>query len=680
MSLLTIEAQAAKSAKAAKADRILAQGAREAVDVAQEVIEEARDSTISARDEALNYGSARLFRSWSEASAATFTADEYAMVISTDTGTHTDPVVGGTVNNAGVFRYSSSPAGLERVGDLQGQIAKAWAEGPGEPGGPGTKSAKGHADRAETLADNLNDRLTVIDQPGSSEGGTIALTDGTIVQEYLPNGVAAPAFGTTRQPIVSEDKEYLGEITGSVADNGLRAAAYDEETGALLFGVDEDDQFFCKLAPSVIPPSPSSEEVVAARGTAADLNERLSRALTPAGSAKTSVQNISRLRVLRSALTHLKLGGSALVHIILDGDSWLDSKAYGSTDAITRFYAESGLTNAGPGWIGLGSGQGGGAAIHGTALNNISVTRTGTWTDLFPSASGSPGTPQNFPGYDAARSDANGSIYTVTGSVIGNCTSLTLFCGKGSGIEQSWDGSTWNAVTVTAGSGSTTATIDMTGKSNSLRLRCASGAVVAGLFGLTGSSGVVFSNLSNSGSTAVQKATVQANADYQATLAAFPADAVTVLVQLGLNDTKASTAVDTITDAVGDVVAGYRAAFDGFPSCDIIVACQPNTPQSVQDTLAPLLRVYAEDNDCAFLDWQGFFGPAPSTGDYASYSRDYTSGAASTALPLLEVDTSYRHPSPNSKLVAAGKNAVLSGANLVAGALSGVFLSPFRSN
>lgn len=152
MSLLSVEAQAAKSAKAAKADRILAEEAREAADGAQTITEYARDETVSARDEALNYGSARLFRSWSEASAATFTADEYVMVISTDTGTHTDPVVGGIVSNAGVFRYSGSPAGLERVGDLQGAIAQKWADGPGEPGGPGTKSAKGWAEDASDMA------------------------------------------------------------------------------------------------------------------------------------------------------------------------------------------------------------------------------------------------------------------------------------------------------------------------------------------------------------------------------------------------------------------------------------------------------------------------------------------------------------------------------------------------
>lgn len=228
MSLLTIEAQAAKSAKAAKADRILAQEARDAVDVAQEVIEEARDDTISARDEALNYGDARLFRSWSEASAATFTAGEYAMVVSTDTGTHTDPVVGGTVNNAGVFRYSSSPAGLERVGNLQGQIAQAWAEGPGEPGGPGTKSAKGWAEDAAQSAAYAGGFETP--EYASQSAGNAATTAGQIFR--VPKGTTPETFDWYR-------RSMLG--TSALVSPLATTAALAAQGGAALVGIGQTD-------------------------------------------------------------------------------------------------------------------------------------------------------------------------------------------------------------------------------------------------------------------------------------------------------------------------------------------------------------------------------------------------------------------------------------------------------
>lgn len=479
-------------------------------------------------------------------------------------------------------------------------------------------------------------------------------------------------FGTKNFPIAATDGTITSTITAWATErSGWKWVIYDATTLAPLLGIYTNGQTYFNAS---IP------EIVAARGTAADLNTRLSRGLTAAGSPKTGMQNIGRLANFRSALTYLKNGGSALVHVILDGDSWWDGKGYGSVEAITRFDADSGLTNAGPGWIGFASSVGGGTAFHGTARNNITVARAGTWTDLFRSADGTPGTPQNFPGYDAAQSGADGSIYTITSSQLASATYLRLFCGKGSGIEYSWDGTTYTALTIAAGSGSTYVDIPLAGKTNSLRLRCANGAVVAGLFCLTAASGVVFSNFGNSGATAAQKATVQSNADYRAIMAAMPADTITALIQLGLNDTKAGTANATIVTNVGTVAAGYRAIYTGFPGCDVAILCQPNTPLSVQDTLAPVLRSWAEDNGAAFLDWQVFFGAPATSGDYAGYSRDYTSGAASTALPLLEVSTSYRHPSPTTGLTGAGKSGVVSGASMVASTLSNFLLSPLRSN
>lgn len=89
----------------------------------------AQAQTESARDEALNYGGLDIYRTWAALNAVTSQPAGYtAMVVSTDTGTHTDPVVGGTVANSGVFQYSTSPAGFERIADLQGDIARGYAE------------------------------------------------------------------------------------------------------------------------------------------------------------------------------------------------------------------------------------------------------------------------------------------------------------------------------------------------------------------------------------------------------------------------------------------------------------------------------------------------------------------------------------------------------------------------
>lgn len=55
-----------------------------------------------------------VYRTWAELSAVTGSVGEGAQVIA-DTGTHTDPVVGGTVANAGQYVWSESPAGWRWV-------------------------------------------------------------------------------------------------------------------------------------------------------------------------------------------------------------------------------------------------------------------------------------------------------------------------------------------------------------------------------------------------------------------------------------------------------------------------------------------------------------------------------------------------------------------------------------
>lgn len=50
-----------------------------------------------------------------------------AEVPTTDAGTHTDPVFGGTVNNTGIFRWSVSPAGWGRISDTSAASAAPYA-------------------------------------------------------------------------------------------------------------------------------------------------------------------------------------------------------------------------------------------------------------------------------------------------------------------------------------------------------------------------------------------------------------------------------------------------------------------------------------------------------------------------------------------------------------------------
>lgn len=75
-------------------------------------------SAIAGINAALVQSSELTFATWAVLSTLTgSTAGQGAEVLDTDTGTHTDPVVGGTVSNAGRYTWSASPAGWKRIGD-----------------------------------------------------------------------------------------------------------------------------------------------------------------------------------------------------------------------------------------------------------------------------------------------------------------------------------------------------------------------------------------------------------------------------------------------------------------------------------------------------------------------------------------------------------------------------------
>lgn len=68
------------------------------------------------------------FATWASLAAATgMTAGDRATVLAADTGTHTDPVAGGTVSNAGIYSYSASPTGWQRIANLDSADAAASA-------------------------------------------------------------------------------------------------------------------------------------------------------------------------------------------------------------------------------------------------------------------------------------------------------------------------------------------------------------------------------------------------------------------------------------------------------------------------------------------------------------------------------------------------------------------------
>lgn len=104
------------AAQIAKTNAIAAQGAAQAAQAAAEMA-----ATNAQR-------AAYTLATWSALSAIMGTAaGQGAEVLDADTGTHTDPVVGGTVANAGRFTWSASPAGWKWIGGtgLSGKLDKS---------------------------------------------------------------------------------------------------------------------------------------------------------------------------------------------------------------------------------------------------------------------------------------------------------------------------------------------------------------------------------------------------------------------------------------------------------------------------------------------------------------------------------------------------------------------------
>lgn len=96
------------------------------------VVEAAVDGLQDAIDNltAGQAASAVVAATWSELSGYATggrVEGDYGKVVGSDSGTHTDPVAGGTVDNRGIYAWSEAPAGWRRVADLDADAAAASA-------------------------------------------------------------------------------------------------------------------------------------------------------------------------------------------------------------------------------------------------------------------------------------------------------------------------------------------------------------------------------------------------------------------------------------------------------------------------------------------------------------------------------------------------------------------------
>jgi hypothetical protein len=148
-------------------------------------------------------------------------------VPTTDTGTHTDPVVGGTKNNSGVFRWSSTPAGWQRISDVDALSAAPYAT-----------AAAASAAAAAAAAAILAGKFVSVTPPGfkfaiCDGNGAVAFgikDDGTVQVGVLDAGTVISASGT-----ISDLLSYF--ISG--VPSGYKWAVVDSNNAAAL-GIKND--------------------------------------------------------------------------------------------------------------------------------------------------------------------------------------------------------------------------------------------------------------------------------------------------------------------------------------------------------------------------------------------------------------------------------------------------------
>lgn len=187
-----------------------------AAEAAQTLAQTARDEAVAAADLAQVTVGGLVYNSWTALAAATGMVAGDSAVVFDDAGTHTDPVVGGTVGNVGVYVYSVSPAGWQRVAAGAGTVTSV--------GGTGT-------------VNGLTLTGTVTDVGNLTLGGTlsgVSLT--TQVSGTLPianGGTGATDAATARSNLGAGT---VTSVDGAGSVNGLTLTGTVTSSGSLTLG------------------------------------------------------------------------------------------------------------------------------------------------------------------------------------------------------------------------------------------------------------------------------------------------------------------------------------------------------------------------------------------------------------------------------------------------------------
>ena len=244
-------AAAGVSAGNAAASAIAAGAARDAAETAQGGAEDAAEAAVTAQGLAQTaaanaQASALTCAAWAVLSSLTGSmAGQGAEVLDSDTGTHTDPVVGGTVDNAGRYSWSTSPAGWRRIGatGLAGKAPLVHAHSTGD-----VEELPGWMDLIETLIAGLNSGKVSAEALGPETGWVYALRDEL---KKIPFGIRPDGSAFLR---LANDAIVPGAALERTLplESGWLYALMAGTT--VLNGVKRDGSMWAKLASDAIVP------------------------------------------------------------------------------------------------------------------------------------------------------------------------------------------------------------------------------------------------------------------------------------------------------------------------------------------------------------------------------------------------------------------------------------------
>lgn len=195
-------------------------------------------------------------------------------------------------------------------------------------------------------------------------------------------------------------------------------------------------------------PAPSAlsldEEIAAARGDQAALNDRLSAALDDYGLRREQVSFQHNLRQTLAYFGNAAMGVSGQFRISAIGDSWTRTNDRWVQRFVEYLGGEIGL--AAPGWVGFGRTISGDAASANGSWNwtDYPLTRTGTWTDDYNTSPASPDRSH-------AISSSAGASQSVSGTATPVLSGADLYwIGTADGVvEYRWNGTgAWNSLNV----------------------------------------------------------------------------------------------------------------------------------------------------------------------------------------------------------------------------------------